>query len=176
MLRHGIPVTSVARTLLDLAQASNEGRARRAFEEADRLGLLEEAKLEQACERARGRPAVRTIRRLKAEARTGATRSPLEDRFRVFCGKHRFPRPAVNARLLGYEVDAFWPAQRLVVELDGFEFHRHRAAFERDRARDTALQAAGYRVLRITDRRLKHDAAKVAGELRALLKQTSEPG
>ncbi|MBW8059091.1 MAG: DUF559 domain-containing protein [Solirubrobacterales bacterium] len=66
------------------------------------------------------------------------------------------------------EVDALWPGQRLIVELDGFAFHRHRAAFERDRARDAALQATGYRVVRLTHRRLEQEDA-VATQLRDLL-------
>jgi very-short-patch-repair endonuclease len=69
----------------------------------------------------------------------------------------------------GFEVDALWPHQRLVVELDGYEFHRTRAAFERDRARDAALQLAGYRVLRVTSRRLAGEPAAVAETIRSLL-------
>ena len=67
------------------------------------------------------------------------------------------------------EVDVLWPAARLIVELDSWEFHRHRAAFERDRARDTRLLVAGYRTIRVTHDRLDHEAAILAGEIRALL-------
>jgi very-short-patch-repair endonuclease len=67
------------------------------------------------------------------------------------------------------EVDAVWPAQRLIVELDGYAFHRDRASFERDRERDAKLQLSGYRVLRITHRRLESEPAAVTGALRALL-------
>jgi very-short-patch-repair endonuclease len=70
----------------------------------------------------------------------------------------------------GFEVDMAWPAQRLVVELDGFGYHRTRAAFERDRLRDARLQVAGFRVLRITQRRLESEPQRVVGELRALLR------
>lgn len=108
-----------------------------------------------------------------AEARTGATRSPLEDRFVAFCKRHGLPMPTINASLLDYEVDALWPAQRLIVELDGFAFHRHRAAFERDRARDAGLQAAGYRVVRLTHRRLEQEPTSVADELHRLLSTKS---
>ena len=72
------------------------------------------------------------------------------------------PAPAVNARLGRYEVDFLWPEQRVVVELDGWEGHGHRLAFERDRARDAALQAAGYLVLRFTWRQLRDEPQLVA--------------
>jgi very-short-patch-repair endonuclease len=68
-------------------------------------------------------------------------------------------------------VDAFWPDQRVMVESDGWSFHHHRAAFERDRARDAAMQVAGYRVIRLTHRRLENEPEKVAAELRRLLHQ-----
>ncbi len=167
-IRHRIPVTTVAQTLVDLA-AQAPRRLRRAFGEADRLGLLRPDALEQACNRNQGRSGMVAIRELMTEQRIGATRSPLEDLFGSLCRKHQLPLPAVNARLLGFEVDALWPKQRLVAELDGFAFHRHRAAFERDRARDAALQAAGFRVVRFTYRRLEREPDEVAAQLRALL-------
>lgn len=74
-----------------------------------------------------------------------------------------------NVEILDHEVDAFWPASHLVVELDGFAFHSHRAAFERDRARDIALTAAGYRVVRITHRQLDREAEILADQLKSLL-------
>lgn len=169
IMRHGIPVTSVARTLLDVAEITSERRARRAYEEADRLGLLRRDVLERVCERGVGRHGLAVIGRLVAEERRGATRSSLEDAFLALCRSHGLPTPTVNASLLSFEVDALWSEQRLVAELDGFAFHRHRAAFERDRTRDAALQAAGYRVVRFTHRRLEREAQAVAKELRALL-------
>jgi very-short-patch-repair endonuclease len=78
-------------------------------------------------------------------------------------------RSQLICSLLGFEVDALWPRQRLVAELDGFAYHRHRAAFERDRARDAALQASGYRVIRFTYRRIVDEPDTVAEQLRALL-------
>jgi very-short-patch-repair endonuclease len=79
------------------------------------------------------------------------------------------PEPDTNVSILEHEVDAYWPQQRLVVEMDSWEFHSHRAAFEHDRARDAAMQAAGCRVIRLTHRRLKDEPAAVANQLRALL-------
>ncbi len=165
-----IPVTTVPRTLLDLAETVDQEALRRAFEEADRLRLLEMRPLEALCEMSRGRRGLRALAPLIAAARRPTTTaSPLEDRFAEFCEEQGLPPPATNVLLLGYEVDALWARQRLVIEMDSFAFHRHRAAFERDRARDAELVAAGYRVVRLTDRRLRDDPDAVAGQLRHLL-------
>lgn len=172
-----IPVTSVARTLLDLADVVEEQRLERAFEEADRLGLLRICELEQVCARGQGRRGLRVVRRLIASSvLVMPTASPLEDRFVAFCRSHDLPPPTTNVIVEGREVDAIWPSRRLIVELDGFEFHRHRAAFERDRARDTALQAAGYRVIRLTHRRLEQDRHAVITELRRMLRIATPGG
>lgn len=163
-------MTTVARTLFDMAEFVSLKRLESAWEEADRLNLLRLRGVEGVCERGYGRRALRPIRRLLAEARAATiTRSPLEDNFAAFCHEHHLPMPSFNTTVLGYEVDALWPAQRLAAELDSWSFHRHRAAFERDRARDTALQVAGYRTIRITHRRLHNEAPTLASELRALL-------
>jgi very-short-patch-repair endonuclease len=175
-VRGGLPVTTVARTLFDLAEFVSLRRLESAWEEADRLNLLQLKTVEQVCERGYGRRALKPIRRLLAEARAPLiTRSPLEDVFAAFCRKHRLPMPSFNTTVLGFEVDALWPAQLLAAELDSWEFHRHRAAFERDRARDTALQAAGYRTIRITDRRMNNEAPTLASELRTLLRPRASP-
>lgn len=171
-VRDGIPVTTVARTLFDLAEVDDESRLRRAWEEADRLHLLRLRAVEEVCERGYGRRALRPIRRLLAEARAPSrTRSPLEDRFQDFVVAHRLPPPATNVTVLDHEVDALWPAARLVIELDSWEYHRHRDAFERDRARDPELLLAGYRTIRVTHRRLDNEASALAAQIRALLDQ-----
>jgi very-short-patch-repair endonuclease len=175
----GIPVTSVARTLLDLAEVLDEDGLRRAFEEADRLKLLRMPALEQVCARAGKRKGLVALRRLIDAAREPVfARSPLENRFAELYREHLsdLPVPLTNISILDHEVDAYWPAHRLVVEMDSWEFHRHRAAFESDRARDAAMQAAGYRVLRYTHRRLEADPATVASELRAILTNSSPAG
>ncbi len=166
----GIPVTTVARTLFDLAELVDEHQLEKAFEEADRLRLLEMAALESVCARGHGRKALKPIRSLIEAARMPEpSRTWLEDRALDFCRAYDLPPPATNVEVLGHEVDAYWPRQRLVVESDSWAFHRHRAAFERDRARDAALQAEGYRVIRLTHRRLEREPQTVAEELRRLL-------
>jgi very-short-patch-repair endonuclease len=170
--RAGIPVTTVARTLFDLAEVVSLKQLESAWEEADRLKLLRLTEVGAVCERGYGRRALRPIRGLLAEARAPlTTRSPLENHFAEFCRKHLadLPAPLTNVSILDHEVDAYWPAQRLVVELDGFAYHGHRAAFERDRARDAAMQAEGYRVVRLTHRQLETETPRIATQLRKML-------
>ena len=170
--RTEIPVTTVARTLFDLAEAVDHRTLRRAWEEADRLCLLQLQAVERVCEQGYGRRALRPIRLLLTEARTPTyTRSPLEDRFAEFCREHLgdLPAPLTNVTILDHEVDAYWPDHRLVIEMDSWEFHSHRAAFEQDRARDAAMQAAGYRVIRLTHRQLETETLRIATQLHTLL-------
>jgi hypothetical protein len=90
------------------------------------------------------------------------SRSELERRFAALCDEHALPLPSFNVYLHGHEVDALWEDHRLVVELDGWEWHRSRAAFERDRRRDAELTRAGYTVIRFTWRQLEDEPAFVA--------------
>jgi very-short-patch-repair endonuclease len=89
--------------------------------------------------------------------------------FLDLCREHELLPPLVNHMVCGFEVDAVWPEQRLVVEIDSYEFHRTRAAFERDRTRDAALHLGGYRVLRFTYKMLTRDPAAVAATVRTML-------
>jgi very-short-patch-repair endonuclease len=170
MTQDGLRVTTVARTLFDFAEIASFDALKHAAEEADRLKLLRVRELQAVCERGYGRRALRPARRLLAELEPPSEgRSPLEQRFHEFLREHRIPEPHRNVEVLGHEVDALWPQARLIAELDGFAFHRHRAAFERDRARDTRLLLAGYRTIRITHRRLDTESGSLAAEIRLLL-------
>ena len=165
-----IPVTTVARTLLDLADVIDERQLDKACEEADRLGLLEMRAVEAVCARSPGRRGLKPLRRLVEEARAPEFgRSRLEDRVLALCREHGLPAPQTNVEVLGCEVDAFWPQAKLVAEADSWSFHRHRAAFENDRARDAQMQVEGYSVVRLTHRRLQHEPDTVAAELRRFL-------
>jgi predicted transcriptional regulator of viral defense system len=169
-VRDRIPTTSPARTLFDLSECVPGDRLKAACEEADRLGLLEMKELEQVVERGWGRHALKPIRPILADASyPEKTRSPLEGAFLAFCHDRQLPTPVANTEILGYEVDALWPARRLVAELDSWAYHAHRAAFERDRARDASLLLAGYRTIRVTHRRLHEEPATLADEIRTLL-------
>jgi very-short-patch-repair endonuclease len=165
-----IPVTTPSRTLLDLAAILSPRRLERAVETADRLGLLYLPELDRLCISSRGRKGAGRLRSLLDQFRPlPETRSALERRFLAFCRDAGLPEPAVNVPVAGLEVDFWWPEASLVVELDGYAFHRGRASFEGDRKRDALLQLAGQRVVRITQRRLADDAASVLAELQQLL-------
>jgi very-short-patch-repair endonuclease len=169
--RNGIPVTSIARTLLDLAAVVRPRQLARAIDEADRLGVLDVRATERSISRTNGHRGRGLLRRalLVNRGPQAVTRSELERRFLSLCREAGLPRPQVNIAIEGVEVDVAWPARRLVVELDGYEFHRTRARFEEDRSRDGELLVAGYRVLRITHRRLESDAPGVVAAVRRLL-------
>jgi Transcriptional regulator, AbiEi antitoxin/Protein of unknown function (DUF559) len=170
-----IPVTTVARTLFDVAEVKDEDGLWRAAEEADRLRLLSVQDLEAVCGRCPGRRALRPIRRLIDAVRMPEdTQSPLEDRILELCREYNLPMPVTGTTVLGHEADAFWPAQRVTVEADSWKFHGHREAFERDRTRDAAMQVEGYRVIRLTHRRLMREPAAIADQLRLLLEPHDE--
>jgi predicted transcriptional regulator of viral defense system/very-short-patch-repair endonuclease len=151
----GIPVTTVARTLVDLAEVLNVQALTKALGQAERQGTLDVTRIEEAIGRVRGRrgQSVTRIRAALAELEAhGAqlTRSPLEDRFLSLLDAHDLPRPATNAYVAGYEFDAVWHAKRVAVELDGWDAHKTRHAFQHDRTKGNAIQAAGYALLRFT--------------------------
>jgi very-short-patch-repair endonuclease/predicted transcriptional regulator of viral defense system len=169
-VRDNIAVTSVARTLLDLAEVVDRQRLARAVEEAERLELFDLKAIDRLLERSRGRRGTKALRLVIADfGPIAITRSELERLFMSLCRESALPLPATNRLVEGFEVDALWEAERLVVELDGFAFHRTSSAFETDRRRDAMLLLAGYRVLRLTHRRLVDEPAAVAAEIRRLL-------
>jgi len=167
----GIPVTSLARTLIDIAQRARPHDLRRAIEAAERTGRFDLAAVDEVMTR---RPrGTAPLRAALAQLRpTGFTRSELERRFMELVDEAGLPLPSQNVYLDGYEVDAVWEEQRVVVELDGYEFHRTRAAFERDRERDAKLQAEGWRVLRFSWRQVVFEPETVVRALERTLTQS----
>src|SRR4051794_35594732 len=167
----GIPVTSIARTLLDLAEVVTRRELERALEEAERKRLFDLRAVERLLRRSRGRRGVKPLRTALAEYRDEPplTKSELERLFLDFCKKFRLPKPQVNTLVEGYEVDMHWPGTEVIVELDGYAFHSTRAAFERDRERDEQLQLRDYRILRVTYRRLTSKPQELAATLTTLL-------
>ena len=162
----GIPTTTPARTLLDLAAVVPRRTLERALDEAEILRLPGPHTL---LDRYPGRRGAANLRTLLITSRSPTpTRTELEDRFLTFVDDHGLPRPATNCVVDIYEVDAVWRDARLIVELDGFATHGTRRGFERDRARDRRLTVAGWRVIRLTWRHLA-DGEALARELRALL-------
>lgn len=167
---HGLPITSPARTLLDVASSMPVAELARLVEEAQLQRQATRAALLRAVERGHGRPGAPRLRAvLRADEEPAVTRSEAERRLLVLIRAARLAAPRTNARVGRYEVDLLWPRQRLVVEVDGFAYHSSRTAFERDRRRDAELQAWGYRVLRITWRRLVAEPNAVVAQLAALL-------
>jgi len=171
-VRDGIPVTTPARTLLDLAAAVPPQHLKAAFEEAEVRRLTSPTSLDALVARYPGRRGTTTIKRvLKKNHDRGQSipTSILERRFLALLDAHGLPRPELNHLSDNGELDATWHEQRLVVECDSFATHGTREAFERDRAKDRALQAAGWRVVRVTWRQLIDDADVVGKQLAALL-------
>jgi putative AbiEi antitoxin of type IV toxin-antitoxin system/uncharacterized protein DUF559 len=163
-----IPVTGVSRTLLDLAAVVPAPHVERAAGEAETRRLTDRLSLTELVDRYPGRRGIRAVRTL-LDAGITFTRSELEARFVALCRARGLPPAAANASVLGFECDFAWTAQRVVAELDGFAYHASRRSFELDRARDRALQAAGWRVVRITWRQLDASPDAVAADLRRML-------
>lgn len=171
-----IPVTTVARTLVDLAGVVPRDQLAKAVSEAERRRTIDVVAIEHVLSRVRGRrgPGIAKLRAvLAAHAALGVTltRSELEDRFVALLDAQCIPRPRLNAWIaeVGLEVDALWPAERLVVELDGYAFHHDRRTFERDRQKANDLVDLGYRVLRFTHRHVVDEPGDVAIRLRRAL-------
>jgi very-short-patch-repair endonuclease/predicted transcriptional regulator of viral defense system len=170
--REGIPVTTVARTLLDVAEIARPQELRHALEAAERRELLDTREIDALIARSPGRRGVAALRAAIADlvGPSPWTRSELERRFLTLVREAGLPEPQCNVLVEGVLVDTVWPAARLIVELDGYGFHRGRAQFESDRRRDAALLLAGYRVIRLTARRLAEEPERVAAELWALVR------
>ena len=157
-LRNGIPVTSPAKTLVDLNAVVSDRLVERAFEQAQIRNLLPSGAIETAIERSRGRK-TRMLRSLVAHERrlSTITRSELEELFLALARRGGLDEPEVNARIAGYEVDFLWRRQRRVIEVDGYAFHRTRRAMTRDRRKDDDLETAGFGVTRFTADQVLHD-------------------
>lgn len=150
--RQGVPVTSPARTIADLRPVVSGPELRRAIRQADVLGLA-----------------------TGPDITPDRTRSELERAFLRLCSRHQLPAPKVNLRIGSLTVDFCWVEWRLIVETDGYRYHRGRAAFENDRARDLKLRSLGYEVLRLSYRQVLHESSQVAAVLHAALEHGGAP-
>lgn len=149
VVRHlNIPATTPSRTLADLRRTLPKPQFTMARRQAEFLRLPVDSSLEP-----------------------DRTRSELEARFLAICRRHRLPKPEVNVRIGAFDVDFLWRTRRLAVEVDGWETHQSRSAFEDDRARDLKLKLLGYEVVRFTWRQLVDDPAGLAAALRELLRK-----
>jgi very-short-patch-repair endonuclease len=151
----GIPVTSPARTVLDLARVVSSRELERAVAEAEARRLVRRSELVSLLARLPGRPGAAALRSLiEDDGAPALTRSQAEDRLLAVIRAAELPPPEVNVRIGRYEVDFLWREQQLVVEVDGFRYHSSRDAFERDRLRDAELGGMGLRVMRVTWRQI----------------------
>ena len=176
----GIPVTSVPRTIVDLAAILDGRQLERAWNQAEVLQLRDPLPVATVLARHPGRRGTVALRRLiAAERPTDITRNDLEEGFVALVDRFGLPRPRMNAQMAlrgkFYEVDCQWERQRVVVELDGRAVHGTRAAFEDDRERDRVLLAEGFRVTRVTWRQLRDSPAAVASDLARILGQAGVP-
>ncbi|MGB7685368.1 MAG: DUF559 domain-containing protein [Solirubrobacterales bacterium] len=146
-IRHGIPVTTPARTVADLQRSVPPRLHRRAVRQAELAGYA-----------------------LGADVKTDSTRSDLEGDFLALCRHTGLPIPEVNVRIGRWTVDFLWPAHKLAVETDSYLYHHGTVAFEDDRARDLDLRRRGYQVLRFTERQLEEEASTVIAVLRDVLR------
>jgi very-short-patch-repair endonuclease len=169
--RFGIPVLTVARTLVALAETATPFQLDSAFRAALRSTHFRLDGLNQVLEGGFGKRGIGRLRALANEVEPvdPKSRSSLEDRFTADCVMAGLPRPRINVLVEGFEVDLLWERERLIVELDGFEYHRDRLAFERDRERDARLVTAGFRVIRFTFRAVRDRPEECTSTVRELL-------
>jgi very-short-patch-repair endonuclease len=149
-VRKGIPITTPERTIIDLARTLDERALDHILDLADQRRLVD-------------------FERLKAVLSgydPAPTRSEMEKRFLKLCDDHGIPRPQTNSRVEGLEVDFVWRDRRLVVEVDGYRYHRSPARFEWDREKDVTLETQGWQVMRFTWRQITRRGKWVAAAIR----------
>jgi very-short-patch-repair endonuclease len=150
----GTPITSPARTILDLAAVVRPRELEQTLAEAYARRLARRSELVSLLARRLSRPGTRALRALLDDGTPALTRSQAEERLLALIRAAELPAPETNIRIRRHEVDFLWREQRLVVEVDGFAFHSSRSAFERDRRRDAELGTLGFRVMRVTWRQI----------------------
>jgi very-short-patch-repair endonuclease len=170
----GIPVTSLNRTVLDLSELQSRQRVRSTLEAVQRRDLLDKPALDALIDRTPGRN-LHHLRAALNEIHDEApwTQSELETRFLEVIRAAGLPEPSVNVVVHDEVVDFYWPGAQLIVEVDGYAFHKGRRAFEQDRARDLKLRVAGEHVIRITHRVIEHETIGLVADLRRLLGSTA---
>jgi hypothetical protein len=171
--REGIPVTSVPRVLLDLAIRARPDQLERLLERAEEAELFDLHAVEDVLDRAGGHRGRGPLRRALAlyQPDPSFTRSRFEKSFRRRVVATGLPTPSMNFNAEGYELDAYWPDLRFAVELDLFETHGTRAAFERDHLRQEELKLLGIEMIRITRPRFQREPEAVMRNLATFLQR-----
>ena len=175
--RAGIAVTAPARSLLDFAATASDPDLERAFAEAQVRRLVSHGELRAAADRAprrAGGPRIRAL--LASDSEPALTRSDGERRMLRLVRDSGLPPPLTNKPMFQYVVDFFWPQHDLIVEVDGYRFHSSPRSFESDRRRDAILEAAGYRVMRVTRKQLEDEPVAVAVRLAQALAAQQHAG
>lgn len=167
-VEQGIRVTSPARTLLEMAPVIPAKSLTRFINDGRRREILAISEIADVVGRFPHHSGAALLRQHIVNP-TGPTRSEFEDAFIAFCRRHNLPTPKVNTTVAGFEADAYFEHERLIVELDGWDFHNHRRAFEDDRERDAALLELGIATIRITWERLERQPKREADRLRRIL-------
>ncbi len=171
--RWGMPVTSVARTIFDLAATRTEREVERAWNEMEVREYRLRLSVADLLERYPGRKGTPLLARLAGGKPVGITRNELEEAFLALIDSFDLPRPRMNADLAirdrFYEVDALWEDRKVAIELDGGGAHGTRRAFEKDRERDRILTAEGYTTARLTWHQITETPAEVAADLHLIL-------
>ncbi|HET7508332.1 MAG TPA: hypothetical protein VFJ53_08250 [Solirubrobacterales bacterium] len=172
-VREGIPVTAVPRTLMDLSICARPDQIEGYLERAEERELLDVRAIEDLLCRAGGHRGRGRLAQALAIYRPDPafTRSKFERRFRRLVIAAGLPAPSMNFNVAEFEIDAYWPELRFAVELDMFETHGSRAAFERDRLRQMELKLLGIEMIPITKPRLDREPTAVMRNLGALLKR-----
>jgi hypothetical protein len=170
-VHRGIPITTVPRTLFDLAAVLPERQLERALNEAEVLRRWDELSLDRLLSRYPRRKGSRAVRAVLDKRRAGATvtKSELEEEFLALVDAAGLPRPELNVLVEGFEVDALWRPERVVVELDARSTHGTVQAFERDRERDRLLSVARWRPIRVTARQLATSPQVLVADFQNLL-------
>jgi len=166
-VNRGLPVTSPARTALDLAPRLTAKELGRAVDDLRNAGYLQPDPLAEVLARYphhRGAAKLRSV-----DISREPTRSDWELDFIEFLKRHDFPMASINTKIGRYEVDVLFPDEKVIVELDSWQFHSSRSGFRRDRKRDAELLALGYVTVRITWERLVDEPDQVVAELRTIL-------
>jgi very-short-patch-repair endonuclease/predicted transcriptional regulator of viral defense system len=173
-MRGAVPVTSPARTLVDVAALLPRAKLERAVAEAGAKRLASRSDLLAQLDRSPARPGAGALRALlDQEGGPKLTRSEAERKLLELVRAAQLPPPRVNARVGSYEADFLWPDARVIVEVDGYAFHSSRTAFERDRRRDADLSARGFTVIRVTWRQVVEEPEAVVARISAALARAS---
>jgi very-short-patch-repair endonuclease len=166
--RHALGLTSPPRTVLDLAAELDEGDLEQLVAEAHYRRLAREAELRGQLERYPRKPGTRALRNiLDLSGGPQRTRSSAERELLALLRRAGITGFEANARIHGYEVDFLWRERGLAVEVDGYDAHSGRTAFERDRLKAATLNAHGITVMPVTGRQVRGDPRGVIARLRA---------